>query len=98
MKSTSYDARGGGTAADITAWLREEQGTNDEQLGRLKRNLRRAVAEELTPRQQTMVLLYYGRQMTMPAIARELGVSPSTVSRTLYRARRRLYRCLRFGL
>ena len=30
--------------------------------------------------------------------ARELGVCPSTVSRTLQRARHRLYRCLRYGL
>ena len=98
MKTTSYDVTGGGLAADLTAWLREEQGTNAQQLGRLKRNLRQAMAEDLTPRQQTVVSLYYGRQMTMTAIARELGVSTSTVSRTLLRARRRLYRSLRFGL
>ena len=34
----------------------------------------------------------------MAEIAQMLGVNPSTVSRTLQRARRRLYRCLRYGL
>ena len=36
--------------------------------------------------------------MTIPQIARELGVNRSTVSRTLRRAKNRLYRCLRYAL
>ena len=35
--------------------------------------------------------------MSMEAIAKELGVNKSTVSRTLKRGRQRLYRCLRYG-
>ena len=31
-------------------------------------------------------------------LARELGVNKSTVSRTLLRAKRRLYQCLRYAL
>ena len=45
-----------------------------------------------------MVALYYDRGMTMPQIAERLGVSRSTVSRTLRRARDRLYRFLRYTL
>ena len=36
--------------------------------------------------------------MTIPQIAGELGLNRSTVSRTLRRARDRLYRCLRYAL
>jgi DNA-directed RNA polymerase specialized sigma24 family protein len=41
--------------------------------------------------------MYYGQNKTMDAIAKELGVNKSTVSRTLKRGRQRLYRCLRYG-
>lgn len=57
----------------------------------------RAIAEELTPRQRQLVEMYYLRQIPMQYIARELGVSTSTVSRTLARARVRLERCLKYG-
>lgn len=56
-----------------------------------------AINEELTDRQREMVNMYYIQQMTMAQIADELGVSVSTVSRTLQRGRNRLRRCLRYG-
>lgn len=56
-----------------------------------------AVENELTPRQRELVRLYYINQMTMYAVASEAGVSVSTVSRTLKRARERLRRFLRYG-
>ena len=43
------------------------------------------------------MILYYGQGMSMEAIAKQLGVNKSTVSRTLKRGRQRLYRCLRYG-
>ena len=43
------------------------------------------------------MMLYYGQNMSMEAIAKEFGVNKSTVSRTLKRGRQRLYRCLRYG-
>lgn len=56
-----------------------------------------AVAHELTPRQRELVRLYYIDQATMYAIAEELRLSVSTVSRTLKRARGRLKKYLRYG-
>ena len=67
-------------------------------MARLRRNLRKARQQELTPRQREMVRLYYDEGMTMPQIGELLGVNRSTVSRTLRRAKNRLYRCLRYSL
>ena len=85
-------------AGDLPVWLRENAPDNDEQLSRLRRNLRDARLRELTPRQRQMVELYYDQQMNTTAIAQLLGVQRSTVSRTLRRARARLYQFLRYGL
>ena len=54
--------------------------------------------QELTPRQREMVFLYYDRGLKMSQIAQKLGVNRSTVSRTVKRAKQRLYRCLRYAL
>lgn len=69
---------------------------NSEEHSRLKQNLRRALMEELTEKQRQYALMYYGRRMTMPEIAEELGLNRSTVSRTLRRVRSRLQRVLKY--
>ena len=76
--------------AGMAAWIRENQGDNGEQMARLRRNLRKARQQELTPRQREMVRLYYDEGMTMPQIGELLGVETSTVTTRLARARRRL--------
>lgn len=58
--------------------------------------LRRAVRQELSPRQRETVEAYYFENKTMEQIARELGVNRSTVSRTLKRGMRNLERFLRY--
>ena len=63
----------------------------------LNKSLAEAIREELTDRQREMVEMYYLRQMRMVDIAKELGVSTSTVSRTIRRGRDRLRRCLKYG-
>lgn len=102
MKNTRYegpfDARASEWIGDLAVWTRQNAGDNGERLDRLRRNLRRAREQELTPRQRQMLALYYNRGMNIPRIAEELGVNRSTVSRTLRRARDRLYRCLRYAL
>ena len=84
MRDTRFDARSSEWIGDMTVWLR--------------RGLRRAREQELTPRQREMVFLYYDRGLKMSQIAQKLGVNRSTVSRTVKRARERLYRCLRYAL
>ena len=82
----------------MTVWMREHAEDNSDQLERLRRNLRRAREQELTPRQREILALYYDRGLKMPQIARKLGINRSTVSRTVKRAKERLYRCLRYCL
>ena len=102
MRSTRYegpfDTRASEWIGDLTVWNRQNAGDNSEQLDRLRRSLRRAREQELTPRQRQTLELYFDQGMTIPQIARELGVNRSTVSRTLRRAKNRLYRCLRYAL
>lgn len=98
MSRLSLDARGGTWLADRALWERESAPTNDEQLERLRRNLRLARRQVLTPRQQQVLELYYDRGLTMGQIALKLHLNPSTVSRTLSRARERLYASLRYSL
>ena len=101
MKSTRFDrfdTRASEWIGDLTVWNRQNAEDNSERLDRLRRGLRQAREQELTPRQRQMLELYFDRGMNMPQIAEELGVNRSTVSRTLRRARDRLYRCLRYAL
>ena len=82
----------------MAVWARSHAEDNSEQLARLRRNLRKAREQELTTRQREMVSLYYDQGMTIPQIAEQLGLNRSTVSRTLRRARERLYRFLQYSL
>ena len=59
--------------------------------------LARAMEAELTPRQKELARMYYLDQMLMQDIADELGISVSSVSRTIKRGRARLRRYLRYG-
>lgn len=60
------------------------------------RRLRRVMELELTPVQREILIAYYFQEKNIPLIARERGVCPSTVSRTLHRAENRIRRCLRY--
>ena len=90
MERISLDARGGQWLADLASWERENAPTNDEQLERLRRNLRLARRQVLE--------LYYDHGLTMGQIALKLHLNRSTVSRTLSRAKNRLYNSLRYSL
>ena len=98
MRNTHFDARASEWIGDLTVWQREHAGDNSDQMDRLRRNLRRARELELTPRQREVLILYYDKGLKMHQIARRLGVNESTVSRTVKRAKQRLYRCLRYSL
>ena len=98
MNDTPFNSRSSEWIGDMTVWLRQNAEDNSERLDRLRRNLRQAREQELTPRQRQLLELYYDRGKNMAQIARELGVNRSTISRTIRRARERLYRHLRYGL
>ena len=70
---------------------------NSAELSRLKRNLIRALKEDVTPRQREVLTLYYAQGLNMREIGERLGVDKSTVSRNIKRGERRLQRCLRYG-
>ena len=98
MRNTPFDTRSSEWIGEMTVYLRETGEDNHLQLERLRRNLRQARELELTPRQRQVLEMHYDRRLSVTAIAGELGVHPSTVSRTLKRARERLRRCLRYTL
>lgn len=91
--------RGRPYSQDMAAYMHQlsEQNTNTANMERLKRNLIRCLNEDVTPRQRTMLTLYYVQQLSQKEIAKQLGVDPSTVSRTILRGERQLQRCLRYG-
>ena len=96
MPNTRY-RRGNAYAADMAVYAREMASDNSAQLDRVKRNLVRALRQDVTPRQRQVLLLYYAERMNMREIGERLGVDKSTVSRTIKRGERRLQRCLRYG-
>lgn len=89
--------RGARFAADMAAFARTMEEDNSAQLSRVRRNLARALREELTDRQRQVVVLYYGHRLNTREIGEKLGVSRSSVARTIKRGEARLRRCLRYG-
>ncbi len=56
--------------------------------------LHRAIRTELTPTQRNYCIAYYEDCLTMKQIAERYGVDESTVSRTIRRGQRRLFKLL----
>ena len=98
MKNTASKKRVIDFNADLQVWMRENAEDNSEQLSRLKRNLRQARELELTPRQRQVLAMHFDQDLSVTQIARELHVNPSTITRTLQRAKGRLRRCRRDGV
>ena len=96
MSNTRY-RRGRAYAADMAVYTRQMAADNSREINRLKRNLIRALQEDVTPRQRQALLLYYSEGLNMREIGERLGVDKSTVSRTIKRGEQRLQRCLRYG-
>ncbi len=89
--------RGRAFASDMAVYTRTISSDNCEEHQHLKRNLIRALQEEVTPLQRKYLLLYYSEGLNMREIADRFGVERSTVSRTIHRGEERLRRCLRYG-
>lgn len=96
MPNTRY-RRGREYAAAMAVYSRQMAADNSKEISRLKRNLIRALQEDVTPKQRQALLLYYAEGLNMREIAEQLGVDKSTISRTIKRGERRLQRCLRYG-
>lgn len=96
MSGTRY-RRGKGYAADMAVYSQVMAEDNSEQLARVRRNVMRALQEDVTPRQRECMLLYYKDRLNMRQIAERMGIDKSTVSRNIKRGERRLRRCLRYG-
>ena len=96
MTNTRY-RRGGLYAADMEVYSRAMAEDNSAQMGRLRRNLIRALQEDVTEKQRQALLLYYADGLNMRESGERLGVDKSTVSRTIKRGEARLRRCLRYG-
>ena len=96
MSDTRY-RRGPAYAAEMARYARMLSDDGESQSSRLKRNLVRCLREDLTPKQQRALILYYSEGLTMREIGERLGVNRSTVSRTIKRGEARLQRCLRYG-
>ncbi len=96
MSNTRY-RRGGLYAADMAVYTRQMGEDNGDEMSRLRRNLGRAMREELTDRQRQVMTLYYCDGKNMREIGETLDIDKSTVSRTISRGEQRLRRCLRYG-
>ena len=59
--------------------------------------VRRVICEELTVRQRELINMYYMENMTMPEIADKLGITVSSVSRTMARGRLRIRKYLKYN-
>jgi len=98
MQNTPYSIRNNETYGDMEAWTIAHAEDNENDIYRMKRNLRLAREQELTERQRQVLTMRFDRGMTVTQIAEELGLHKSSVSRTLTRARQRLYKCLQYSL
>ena len=74
----------------MAMYSRQMAADNSKEISRLKRNLIRALREDVTAKQRQALLLYYAEGKNMRVIGESLGVDKSTVSRTINRALSRL--------
>ena len=93
----AYTYRNNEFLGDMTVWKRQSGSDNSDRLERLHRNLRKAREQELIPRQQVVMRMYYDEGKSMTKIARLLHVNKSTVSRTIARGKNRLKKCLKYS-
>lgn len=93
----NFNTRSSEFIGDLSAYIRENAGDNNETIARVRRNLAIAINEELTDRQREFVNMYYFEGKTVCEIADELGVNSSTVSRVLSYARKNLKKVLKYS-
>ena len=60
------------------------------------RALKKVIEEQLTTRQKQFIVLYYYNNKNMVEIAKQFGVNKSTVSRTINRAKQKIYKYMKY--
>lgn len=60
------------------------------------KSLKNVIEGELTDRQKTCILMYYGGNMKMKSISETLGVSVSCISRHIKKAKKRLTKTMKY--
>lgn len=70
--------------------------TNDRDIAKMKEILRKALANELTDKQRYCINEYYYNGRSMKSIASQLKVNPSTVTRHIQNAKKRLQRVAKY--
>lgn len=79
------------TNTDLIAYSRfSSYGSNQADIERMKQILLQALSEDLTSRQRECITLYFYDNMKMKEIAAVLSLSPSTVTRHIKAAKRKL--------
>lgn len=71
---------------------------DDESEGRdrLKKILLKVIKNELTPRQNEIIMLYYFKGLDSVQIGKQLGITPQAVSALISRAKMRIFRILQY--
>ncbi len=70
------------------------ENNNRRQLDLSLKALHEVIEHDLTERQKQFIQLYFFENLNTRQIAELLGLNPSTVSRTLTRAKKRIYKVL----
>lgn len=82
---------------DLIAYSRfSSYGSNKADIEKMKHILLKALSEDLTTRQRQCITLYFYDNMKMKEIARVLSLSPSTVTRHIKAAKRRLQKVAKY--
>ncbi len=93
MKNISFDYL---FESDIAKIVKKEGTSNAIKIETLKRMVALIIKQELTPRQRTILELYFVRGLKYFQIAKILNISKSSVSRTKKRAFNTIYKILRY--
>ena len=95
MRNIQYDNRS--DWVDLSGFVQVMSADNQDRMAEIQACLGKALREDVTPRQQQVLFLYYVQGLNMRQIAEALGVERSTVSRTLKRGEERIRRRMRYN-
>ncbi|MBQ9853342.1 MAG: sigma-70 family RNA polymerase sigma factor [Ruminiclostridium sp.] len=95
MRNIQYNNRD--DRVDLETFVQAMSGDNQTRLAELQAYLGKALREDVTPRQQQVLFLYYVQGLNMRQIAEALKVERSTVSRTLKRGEERIRSRMRYN-